>query len=147
MKIKTGNILDYAGTYDAICTTTNGVISSSGCLIMGAGNAKAFKNRFPGIDRRLGDLVRTGGNIPHIVQFGNTNIVSFPTKNNWRSKSNLGLIVESANALVKIADEKNWETIGIPAPGVGKGGLRWKIVEGQISPILDNRFIIHFLGR
>lgn len=147
MKIKTGNILNYSDTYDAICTTTNGVISSSGRLVMGAGNAKAFKNRFRGIDRRLGEAVVTGGNVPHVVQFGNTSIVSFPTKNHWRGKSSLDLIVKSANSLVKIADEKGWKTVGIPAPGVGKGGLHWRIVEGQISNILDDRFIIHFLRR
>ena len=44
--ILTGNIFDYVGLVDAICITTNGTIKSNGELVMGAGVAKAFYDKY-----------------------------------------------------------------------------------------------------
>lgn len=143
MLIKRGNILDCS--YDVICTTTNGVTKKSGKLVMGAGNARAFRDKFKGLDQQLGDLVKRWGNIPHLITVNGRQIVSFPTKHHWRDKSDLSLIKRSAMLIVEMADSNEWNTVGIPAPGVGKGGLPWSSVKQVLSPILDDRFIIHFL--
>ena len=41
-----GNIFDYIGKVDAICITTNGTIKSNGELVMGAGVAKEFYDKY-----------------------------------------------------------------------------------------------------
>lgn len=146
MKIKKENILDSKKQYDAICVTTNGVVKANGRLVMGAGVAKAFRDKFPGLDLELGRKVKEYGNIPFVVYRQGTAIVSFPTKHNWKHKSDIGLIINSARSLSKIASARFWTQIAIPAPGCGKGGLDWETqVKPSIEAILDDRFTIHFL--
>ena len=146
MKIKKENILDSKKSYDAICVTTNGVVKSNGRLVMGAGVAKAFKEKYPGLDLELGKKVKEYGNIPFVIYRKGTAIVSFPTKHHWKHKSDIGLIMNSARALSKIASARFWTQIAIPAPGCGHGGLDWDTqVRPGIQNILDDRFTIHFL--
>lgn len=145
MIIKKENIFDTHQTYNAICVTTNGQVKKDGRLIMGAGVALQFKENFPGLDYELGQKVLTYGNRPFLIFKKNTAIVSFPTKNDWRKKSDIELIKFSAKNLVKIAQSRFWTRIALPAPGVGKGGLNWsKDVYPALKPILDDRFHILF---
>ena len=46
MIIKKQDIFDTAFQYDAICVTTNGVITKTQALVMGAGVAKQFKLKY-----------------------------------------------------------------------------------------------------
>ena len=140
------NILNSKKQYDAICVTTNGVVKSNGRLVMGAGVAKAFREKFPGLDLELGKKVSQYGNIPFVIYRQGTAIVSFPTKHHWKHKSDIGLIMNSAKSLLKITSGRFWTQVAIPAPGVGHGGLDWKTqVKPSIEKILDDRFTIHFL--
>lgn len=71
------------GLPDAICITTNGGWKKNGCAVMGAGVAKQARDLFPGIDKVLGDRLRTMGNIPHVLRHNekyDTYVISFPTK-------------------------------------------------------------------
>ena len=145
MIIKKQDIFDTASEFDAICVTTNGVITKTQALVMGAGVAKQFKIKYPGIEYELGKKVKTYGNIPFLIYKKNQPIISFPTKHNWKDKSDLKLIEESAKALVKIATSRYWTKVALPAPGVGKGGLSWKNqVQPLLTKILDDRFVILF---
>ena len=145
MIIKKQDIFDTATQYDAIFVTTNGVITRTQALVMGAGVAKQFKLKYPGIEYNLGKKVKTYGNIPFLIYNKKQAIVSFPTKDNWKDKSDLKLIEKSAKALVKIASSRYWTKVALPAPGVGKGGLSWKNqVQPLLEKILDDRFIILF---
>lgn len=145
MIIKKQDIFDTANQFDAICVTTNGIITKTQALVMGAGVAKQFKLNYPGIEYELGKKVKTYGNIPFLVYKNRQAIISFPTKNHWKDKSELDLIEASAKALVKITSSRYWTKVALPAPGVGKGGLSWKKdVEPLLSKILDDRFIILF---
>ena len=145
MIIKKQDIFSTANEFDAICVTTNGVITKTQALVMGAGVAKQFKLNYPGIEFELGKKVKTYGNIPFLIYNRKQPIISFPTKNNWKDKSDLKLIEASARALVKLTTSRYWTRIALPAPGVGKGGLSWsKQVQPMLSPILDDRFIILF---
>ena len=67
MKIEKGNILNYIGVVDIVCVTTNGIIKSNGELVMGAGCALEFKNRFPKIPKILGDKIKKSGNLPYVA--------------------------------------------------------------------------------
>src|SRR5688572_8080942 len=102
----TGNIFDIPDA-DAICVTTNGIVKKNGELVMGAGIALAFKNRWPHVAAYLGDKVKKYGNHCHhvVIDVSQTNVVSFPTKHHWHDPSELELIKRSALELVKLADE------------------------------------------
>ena len=97
------------------------------------------------IPSELGKKVSTYGNIPFLVYKKKQAIISFPTKTDWKNKSDLNLIKKSAENLVKITGSRFWTKVALPAPGVGKGGLSWeKEVYPILKPILDDRFHILF---
>lgn len=134
-----GNLWTYL--CDARCVPTNGIIKSDGSLVMGAGVAKAANRRFPGLARRLGELVGSRhGNIP--FYFDDIGIISFPTKRHWRDKSSLELIARSANHLKWIADEHRLSKVALPRVGCGMGGLDWKDVKSVLAAYLDDRFVV-----
>ena len=145
MIIKRENIFESACTYDAICVTTNGIVNRQGKLVMGAGLARQFNKNYPGLDYELGQKINTYGNQPFLVYKKKQAIVSFPTKNNWKDKSDIELIVNSAKKINRIAQSRFWGKVAIPAPGIGLGGLSWKTdVYPRLKNILDDRFHILF---
>lgn len=145
MLIVNKNIFTSPGEYDAIAVTTNGIVKSNGNLVMGAGIAKQFAIRYPELPSILGKKVKHYGNIPFLVKTKGVSILSFPTKNHYSEKSDLDLIIKSAKKIKILADKFFWTKIAIPAPGVGLGGLSWKLdVHPALKEILDDRFIIHF---
>jgi len=140
-------------TADAVCFTSNGIIKSGGELVMGAGIAKQFRDRFELIAERFGALVKSQGNHvyflkfmepPNDVDYRMIWIVSFPTKHHWRNDSDLELIKQSANELMTQLNNAPFiKTVYLPRPGVGLGGLSWeKEVRPAIEKILDNRVIV-----
>lgn len=146
MKEITGNLWDNDNC--VICVTTNGIVFTDGRLCMGAGCAKEARDRFPGIDKLLGNRVKNFGNVPHVAgayQLDNikvATIVSFPTKYDYKKPSELFLIQQSAQTLKSMADQAGWKKIIIPRPGCGLGGLKWETVKKILEPILDDRFLI-----
>ena len=137
-----GNIFQYIEKADAVCVTTNGIIKKDGSLVMGKGIAQAFAKRYPKLPFILGGHVNRYGNRPFRVKEGDIYIVSFPTKHDWRDKSDIELIRKSASELVSMADKFGWHKIILPRPGCGYGQLNWGAVKGIIDPILDERFYI-----
>jgi Macro domain len=145
--ILSSDVLDNA---DAICFTSNGVVKTDGSLVMGAGNALAFKNKFPGIDKRAGQQVREFGNHVNSIFVVGPNltwVLSFPTKNHWRDQSDIELIKRSAHELMEHSSGLGWKNIYLPAPGIGHGGLSWAVVKNAIESIFDDTIIITFLNR
>ena len=132
MKIYHCDIWSLADRADAICITTNGLTKANGEAVMGKGIALQARQRFPGIDRVLGDHLRYNGNIPGIIKV-NPTIVSFPTKNDWRDKSDLDLIEKSAKFFAAMIEKHGWHKVVMPKPGCANGGLRWP----QVEPIID----------
>lgn len=143
MKEITGNIFHIRDA-DAICVTTNGCVKANGELVMGAGIALQFNNRYTGLAFRLGRKVRKRGNHVHTdwVSYDSRTIVSFPTKNSWQEPSLLTLIKRSAEELVSLTNRNNWKKVVLPRPGCGLGQLNWEDVKAVIEPILDDRFYI-----
>lgn len=137
---------------DARCITTNGVTRpSDGAAVMGKGCAREARNRYPGVDVYLGLKISEAGNhVHHLMQAPKTPmgsgmwvLLSFPTKDHWRDKSDLALIRRSCDELMAIADtEPTWQTILLPRPGCGAGGLSWPAVEAVIAPLLDDRVVV-----
>ena len=166
------NILNHKSMrrFDCICFTSNGIIKTDGSLVMGKGVAYAFKIRFPAIQLLAGKAVKQNGNICQVIytyvdtpafNFAKkklekietidmvdssivmVEIVAFPTKHNWRDKSDFGLIIKSAGELMDLADKHEWKEVALPRPGCLNGQLSW---EGEVKPaldkILDDRIII-----
>lgn len=133
-----------SGEYDAICITTNGIIGSNGLAVMGAGVALEAKKRFNGIDTKLATCLEHIGNHVHVlgrVKSGGR-IISFPTKIHWRDNSNIKLIKRSAEELMRIVNDREYNKVLITRVGCGNGGLSWSYVKEQISKIIDDRIII-----
>jgi len=138
--------------FDAICFTSNGVVVRNR-LVMGAGVAKVFRDRFDDCDLAAGLCVRKNGNICQIVQHAERPgvltinpepiaIIAFPTKNHWRNPSDLKLIEKSAVELMGLVNNHDWSEVALPRPGCLNGGLDWADVKQVIEPILDNRIVI-----
>ena len=139
MKETKGDFWDEETIYDYICVTTNGMVKNDGCLVMGAGMAKQFAIRYPELPRLLGVLVKEGGNRPYVIK-GQPNLVSFPTKHDWRNDSDIRLIADSAKIIRNIVEG----TVLSTRPGCGLGGLDWhKHVRPMLEEIwLEDRFTI-----
>jgi hypothetical protein len=136
MKELTGNLWDARPEFIK-CITTNGVVKKNGELVMGAGVALQAKERYPQLPSLLGSYVKTSGNI--VYYFEKLNIASFPTKNDWKDKSDIRLIVGSCVQLSAML--KNFDKYAVlPRPGCSNGGLDWeKEVKPYISGVLSDR--------
>ena len=149
MKEIKGNIFNILDA-DAICVTTNGVVKNNGELVMGAGIALQFANKFPGLADFFGRGVKEMGNhVQHAwYRLPNQNnreicIISIPTKHHWKDKSDMFLILRSIKELVQKADDLKLKKIVLSRPGCGLGGLDYETqVKPAIQHILDDRFYI-----
>ncbi len=135
-----GDIWDMPCKFRVI--TTNCQIRQNGKLVMGKGIALQARERYPGIDYTLGKLVAAGGN--HVYVLHEEGIVSFPTKWDWRRQSDLELIRRSALELSHLLRSvlRKEDTVLLPPPGCGNGGLMWKDVKPVIAPLLDHHYIV-----
>lgn len=141
----TGNIFEQEDA-DVICFTSNGVVKSNGELVMGAGIAKAFKERWPELPKKFGQYVQMYGNYPYAIMgiWPKKWIANFPTKHHWKGISDINLIVDSAKRMVLMADaDPGMKKIYLTRPGCGLGGLHWEaVVKPAIEKILDDRFVV-----
>jgi hypothetical protein len=126
-----------------VCITTNGIIKNDGTLVMGAGIALQAKQRFPELPGKLADAVSQHGN--HTLYMPDENIFSFPTKHDWKDKSDLALIAQSATELLIITEKVGFTEVYLPKPGCANGQLDWEDVKNVISVILDDRFTVVIL--
>lgn len=146
----TGNLWTYrplGAKVDARVIATNGMVNNQGEAVMGKGSAYEAASRFPGFERLLGERLRKFGNRIHVFsgkQFGvDYDIITYPTKNDWRENSDLDLITSSAVQLVELADNKyDWGVVIMPRVGSGAGNLRWDDVKRRIQGLLDDRFLV-----
>jgi len=126
--------------FDPVCITTNGMIRKDGTLVMGAGIALQAKQRFPEVPRKLADAVKIYGN--RTMYLTQERMFSFPTKHDWRDKSDINLIAESCTQLVGLTNKCKFSRVYLPVPGCANGQLDWNEVNPVISDILDDRFIV-----
>lgn len=132
---------------DAVCVLTNMTVAD-GKLIMGGGQARQARTKFPTLPESWGQYYENRGNLGANVvatQFQEGNpywLVSFPTKVHPSEDSTLELIETSAHTLVEITDFQGWKKVVLPRPGCGLGSLVWPDVRPVIEPILDDRFIV-----
>lgn len=135
--------------YDEVCLVvpTNGTIKEDGRLVMGAGVAKQVREKTSNLDFMWGQDVKRNGNVPIFSElsglFGRVHkMMSFPTKNDWRGKSDIELIKRSALFLNEKAKEHSSVAFVLPRPGCGNGGLKWDDVRPTLIDLPDNVFVI-----
>lgn len=74
-----------------------------------------------------------------IPKYRESKRVTYP---GWMARSDLELIIRSAQELVGISTLRGWQQVILPQPGCGFGGLRWEAVRPILSEILDDRFSV-----
>jgi hypothetical protein len=128
---------------DVVVITTNGVVKQNGACVMGRGCAQQARDRFAGIDRKLGGYIRQHGNRAfNLGTWRGTHIASMPVKHRWDQQADPQLIVQSARQLTAMADKFGWQRIAVPRPGCGNGSLNWSDVRPLLLEVLDDRFTV-----
>ena len=128
---------------DVICITTNGTTKKNGACVMGRGCALQAREKFPGIDEILGELIKQNGNRVQIVFGFSKLIIAFPVKHNWYELADINLIEKSTKQLVRLTNFYGWAKVVLPRPGCNNGGLNWENdVKSVLLKYLDDRFII-----
>lgn len=111
--------------------------------VMGKGIALQFKNQYPHNYKIYKDACKKGelkvGEVLVVKDGDIMNekyIINFPTKEHWRSPSQLSYIQEGLKALNKAIVENNITSIALPPLGCGNGGLDWNVVKPMIIDAL-----------
>lgn len=126
--------------YTFLAITSNGYVKRNGEAVMGRGIAAQAKYKYPNIAYKLGGLLTRQGNRIHVLA---PDLISFPVKHHWAEKADIRLIRASAHELMSRLGEH--ETVLLPRPGCGNGGLNWKDVKPILEKILDDRVaIVHW---
>ena len=133
-----GDIWDYLGKA-VIVITTSGSLTRDGRAVLGRGCARQAAERFQNLALQLGALLQEQGN--HVHNLGN-GLVSFPVEESAWALPDLRLIARSALELKELADREGWETIVVPRPGCGGGGLSWHEVRSLLMSQFDDRFLV-----
>ena len=60
----------------------------------------------------------------------------------WQAQAIPELIVRSAEYLVEIVNFKKFESVLVPKPGCGNGGLKWSDIKPLLQDVFDDRFSI-----
>lgn len=111
--------------------------------VMGKGIALQFKNQYPKNYKIYKEACKKGelkvGEVL-VVKDGDIlcekYIINFPTKEHWRSPSEISYIQEGLEALKESIKEYNIQSIAIPPLGCGNGGLDWTVVKPMIVDAL-----------
>jgi len=123
-RIIKSDILKHQDKYDYIAFTANSEHTKTKKLVMGAGNAKSFKNSFKGIDNEFGMLIDNESLFGIEVV---DNIIAFQSKIRWRENSTLNIIkysIENLKTFILNNRRKGRELkIGLCFPGISNGGL------------------------
>lgn len=102
---------------------------------MGKGLAKAFKERFGGLDWMYQQACRRGlFKAGFVVWSGDAvyKVVCVPTKRHWRNPSKLEWIDHALRQLAAHYHLHGIKSLAMPAIGCGEGQLSWPAVRGLI---------------
>ena len=132
-----GNLL--AANTEALVNTVNTV------GIMGKGIALMFKEHFPENFKIYEAACKRGEvRVGHMLvterrdMYGLPRwIINFPTKQHWRSPSQIEWIEDGLNDLVWVIRENKIKSVAIPPLGSGNGGLMWRDVRPKIETALS----------
>ncbi|HHQ4563306.1 TPA: type II toxin-antitoxin system antitoxin DNA ADP-ribosyl glycohydrolase DarG [Aeromonas veronii] len=137
IRYTTGNLLDAPA--EALVNTVNTV------GVMGKGIALMFKERFPDNMARYAAACKSGQVTTGKMFITDTGellgprwIINFPTKQHWRSPSQMAWIREGLQDLRHWLVQHHVKSIAIPPLGAGNGGLPWPEVKQTIEEALGD---------
>jgi len=109
------------------------IVNTVNCVgVMGKGIALEFKRRYPEMFKDYEERCKRGEVRLGEPYFYRTLlppwIINFPTKDHWRSVSNLKDIIRGLDYLLKHYKEWGITSIALPPLGCGAGQLEWRIV-------------------
>lgn len=109
---------------------------------MGKGLALQFKRAFPENFTSYAEACRAGevelGHVfPVLIKAGRW-IINFPTKGDWRQRSQLSDIKMGLRDLANVIPKLGISSIAIPPLGCGQGGLPWPTVRKIIMDELED---------
>lgn len=143
MILRQGNMFSAAaGKPDVILVTTNAYVKTNGCLVMGRGAALCMMQKYPGIPRIFGDLIRKRFEEAGHDSYGllvapgiaNPMLGAFQVKHYFKEKAGLDLIRNSTE-LLHLRASRVWKTLRIflNFPGIGNGELQRE----DVLPIIE----------
>ena len=133
-------LVDYQSVWslpDVKLFTGNKTITKDGRLVMGRGAAKAVRDFYPGIDKRI-DI---GCPVSFTQITGNQFVGYFCVKDHFAESADLSLIAESVAELSIVAKDVRTVTFHLNYPGIGAGGLSVDSVSSIIGDLPDNVWV------
>lgn len=121
---------------DHFLITTNRIVKRDGGLVMGAGIAKTARDRWPGLDKKLGTAIKQAG-----AEYGvilGKKIGIFQVKNHFKEEACLKLIEQSAKKLAEVANSNPEKRYDLNFPGIGNGKRQFNDVEPLLQVLPSN---------
>ena len=141
-----------ADLFDTTATALVNTVNTVG--VMGKGIALGVKRRWPQVYRDYREMCRRGeiavghvsalptGVAANPVVTGPSWILNLPTKQHWRNPSRLEWIDSGLIDLARVIEELALDSVALPPPGCGNGGLDW----AQVQPLIQARLGIEPLA-
>lgn len=139
-----GDFFEYAEQEcpEVLVCTINQIVRANGELVMGAGIAKAFRDKYRGLAAAWGAQTKyKESGVIYSISDCTEFLVGFPTKYDWKDKSDIELIKKSLKELEQMVDDFSFDSVLMTRPGCGNGGFEWS----EIRPLLkhlDERYIV-----
>lgn len=132
----------YQNVFDVQAQATVVTVNCGG--VMGKGCAEVCKRKYPMIyldyrRRCMRGLVKVGrvSNEDIYQQPDGRYIILLPTKDIWQNNSQLSWVETGLAELMNHCLRLNLDTIAIPPPGCGNGGLNF---EEEVKPVINELF-------
>ena len=124
------SILQNRNIFDSQCQT---IVNTINCVgVMGKGLALEMKKRYPDMFEKYKEFCDKGlidiGKLWVYKHSDDKWILNFPTKKDWRNKSEYEYIDKGMKKFVETYKEKGIKTIAFPMLGCSNGGLDKDIV-------------------
>ena len=139
----------HGNIFDSKCQT---IVNAVNCVgVMGKGLALQYKTRYPEMFEEYRKICLNSNFYPgclHLYNAPDHKIINFPTKNDWRQKSEYSYIETGLETFKNVY--KSWGIVNIAFPplGCGLGGLEQEKVLAMIEKRLGDLPIdIEFYGK
>ena len=141
-QFKKGDMFSVFNISDHFLITTNAIIKKNGGLVMGAGIAKTCRDRWPGLDVKLGTAIKQNG--PEYGVILGRKLGIFQVKHHFKDAADLELIAASARKLAVIAAAQKDERFDLNFPGIGNGKRSYAEVKPLLDILPDNVYVWTF---
>lgn len=127
---------------DLLASRAQTLVNPVNCKgVMGKGLAKSFKVRWPQMFREYQEACRAGTvrpGIPLLYKDGDRQILSVPTKNDWKQPSTYEIVEAGIKSIREHLGSWGITSLAMPALGCGLGGLEWTKVRTLIEAHLSS---------